>query len=143
MPLSEQEYKDLILSDLPETTDGRLALNVDVLWTRFDTITDLEAHYLSTRLAAIDLLLGAAAQLVSFRTSSGSSVQASDVFDHLTKLRELAVAAIGGTSASGSAAGQLTATAPIDPPFGAGSVPDANDRAYRGDPYRSRKRWGP
>lgn len=41
-------------------------------------------------------------------------------------------------AAASPAAGLLTTTAPVSSPCVAG--PDANDRAYRGDPYRGR-RW--
>lgn len=56
--------------------------------------------------------------------------------------RWMEIAELSQTTASASlspAGGQLTATAPVMPPCP--GAPDANDRLYRGDPYR--RRWRP
>lgn len=134
MALSEAEYKTLIAAGLLDTADGTLAAQLDTLWEQYDTIASLELRYRNARLAAIDLLLGLAAQQVSFRALDGASVNLSDAFDHLLKLRELATADLAAAGGGGGIAlGQLTQTAPVT--VAARSL-DPNDRRYRGDALR-------
>lgn len=136
---TEQQYRDLILDELGDTTSGALAANIDLLWERFDSVVDLDLHYLYAKRAAIDLLLGQVRAQVDFKTSSGSSVDLDQLFQHLLALREsleleLVASSAGGVGA-GAAIGELTATAPIMPASG---QRDPNRRSLRGDPL---KRW--
>lgn len=137
---TEQEYIDLIQAELGDTVSGALAANIDLLWSRFDSITDLDLHYLYAKRAAIDLLLGQVRAQVSFKTSSGSEVDLDQLFQHLLKLREsleleLASSSAGGVGA-GMAIGELTTTAPIM--RDRAGQRDPNRRSLRGDPL---KRW--
>lgn len=144
MALTEEQYIQLIITSIGgDTTGGLLAANLPIYWSARDGVDDLNARALLVKIDGIDLLLGQNWKYVSFKALDGASVTASDIFDHLLKLRQLAQdqADRGDDIAgAGGAVGDLLITAPISPPCG---YPfDANDRAYRGDAYRSRKRRG-
>lgn len=144
MALTEEQYIALIIAGIGgDTDDSVLATNLPLFWQARDSIDDLNARALLVKLDAIDLLLGQTWRKVSFKALDGASVNLSDMFKHLLDLRDAVQAAAdrGDTLASvGGAVGELTTQAPVAPPFV--GWPDANDRAYRGDPYRSRKRRG-
>lgn len=135
---TEAEYKQLILDELGDSTSGALAANIDLLWSRFESTSDLDVRYLLTKRAAIDLLLGQVRAQVSFRTSSGSSVDLDQLFQHLLALREQVGTEIGLSSSggvgAGAAIGELTQTAPIM--RDRAGQPDPNSRRIRGDPLR-------
>lgn len=99
--------------------------------------------YLATRLYVLDLALAGAIGKVDFRALNGASVSQSQEFDHLMALHKLwsDELAAGVQSSAGARVSQIAKTAPIEPPYT--TMPDANDRAYRGDPYRGgrRTRW--
>lgn len=138
--MTEAEWIALIIAALGgDTEGGLLAAELPAYWetVRAD-IADLNVRALFVKIDAIDLLLGQAARQVTFRTSSGSSVNLSDLFDHFLRLRgffsaQLAAAAPGG----GVAIGTLTKTAPLMPPTS--GEPDPNAQRYRGDT----RRWRP
>jgi hypothetical protein len=137
MALSAAEYKTLIVLAVGDDTAGTLAANIDLLWESHDTVASIPLVASLTKRDAIDLMLGRARTQVSFRTSSGSSVSLSDLFDHLLKLRAAVEAEIAQAqaSATGAAAiGTLTQTAPIMRDT-TGQV-DPNGRRTRGDPLR-------
>lgn len=146
MALTEEQYIQLIITSIGgDTTTNLLATTLPTLWAAHESVEDLNARALLIKVDAIELLLGQNWKYVSFKALNGASVSASDIFDHLLKLRQIAIEQAergADLSSVGGAVGQLEATAPIDPPLGLGSYPDANDRAYRGDPYRSRKLRG-
>ena len=141
--LTEQEYQELIVAEVGDDARRTLASTVGVYWRRYDAYSDLELRYLHVKLAAIDLMLGRVRGQVTIRDGDGASVDLNKLFDHLTAMRELVTtqiaSGVGSSSAasSGGAIGQLTKTAPQMPPVG-GPL-DANDTAYRGDPYRPRR----
>jgi hypothetical protein len=140
--LTEQEYQQLIVAEVGDDSTRTLASTVGVYWRRYDAYTDLEVRYLHVKLAAVDLMLGRVRGQVTIRDGDGASVDLNKLFDHLATMRETVQAQIdigvgAGSAASGGAIGVLTKTAPIMPP--AGSLLDANDPAYRGDPYRPRR----
>lgn len=141
MALTDAQYQQLIVAEVGDDAQSTLASTVPVYWVRYSGIADLEARFLYAKLAAIDLMLGRVRGQVTIRDGDGASVDLNKLFDHLTTMRETVQTQIEGASQAGSAssaAGDLTTTAPIMPP--AGSRIDANDRAYRGDPYRRRFR---
>lgn len=141
MALTEQQYKDLIVTELGDTSDGLLAANIDLYWSKNDAASDLEIRYRLAERDAIVLLLGAARTGADFKTSSGSSVALDQVFQHLLAMRDLVDTALASSQAalgSGGALGLLTQTAPILRD-NAGQ-PEPNDRIYRGDPLRRRGR---
>jgi len=146
MAPTEADYIQLIIVTIGgDTEGGLLATNLPIFWSAHDSVDDLNARAALVKLDAIDLLLGQSWKKVSFKALDGASVSLSDLFDHLLRLRQLAQDAAdrGDTiTNAGGAIGELTTQAPIAPPWGAGTFPDANDRAYRGDAYRSRKRRG-
>jgi len=139
MTLSDEQYQDLIIAFVGgDTEDGLLALNVPILWELRGTIADAAIRMLYVKIDAIDMLLGQAARQVTFRTSSGSSVALSDLFDHFKELRAACLSQIGGSAAGGGVAiGTLTKTAPLMPP--ATGELDPNAQRYRGDT----RRWRP
>lgn len=141
--LTAQEYQDLIMAEVGDDARGTLAWAIDTYWRRYDAYADLESRYLHVKLAAIDLMLGRVRGQVTIRDGDGGSVDLNKLFDHLTAMRETVQSQIasgvgaGSAASSGGAIGQLTKTAPQMPPAGSGY--DANDTAYRGDPYRPRR----
>lgn len=142
MPLTEADYKALIILQVGDNTAGVLAANIDLLWTSHDDVSDPALVASLTKRDAIDLMLGQVRTNVDFRTSSGSAVSLSDLFDHLLKMRqavELEIAAAQASLGGGGALAPLTTTAPIERDSAGG--PDPNSRVYRGDPLR-RRGWG-
>lgn len=141
MPLDEAAYKEQIIDEVGDDTAGTLASRITRLWTKHDNQPTLEHQYLYAKRSAIDVMLARVRGQTTIRDGDGASVDLNKLFDHLQAMRsfvtDLITEAESGTS-SGGAVGDLTTTAPIAPP--STSFVDANDRAYRGDPYYSRKR---
>ncbi len=139
MPLTEEQYIALIIAAIGgDTEGGLLAAQLPTYWEEIrSNIDDLNARALFVKMDAIDLLLGQVARSVTFRTSSGSSVNLSDLFDHFRQLRaDLLTQITSALPGAGGAVGELTTTAPIMRD-NAGQ-PDPNARVYRGDPLRRR-----
>ncbi len=143
MPLTQEQYSTLIVLEVGDTATGAIATNIDLLWTRWDTIADLDLRALFVRRDAIDIAIADVRKQISFKALDGASVDLSDLLEHLLKMREAVEAEIGQAGASaggGIVVGGLVTTAPIMPdnPF----QNDPNDRQYRGDPLRPRG-WRP
>jgi len=139
MALSEQQYQDLIILEVGDDANGTLATLLPLAWERFAAL-GLEARYRAAKLAAIDAMLGRVRGQVRIVGVGGASVDAHQLTTHLQDMRATLQAQIDAETAgaaAGGAMGDLTTTAPIAPPLGAW---DASDRAYRGDPYRTRRR---
>jgi len=139
MTLTEAELKSLILLQVGDDSAGTLAAAIDLLWSSHADVANIALVALLTKRDAIDVMLARVRNQVSFKALDGASVSASDMFDHLFKMRELTEAQIEAAQAGqdGSVAiGELTTTAPIgrDSPRGI----DPNARGYRGDPLRRR-----
>ena len=136
MPLSDQEYRDLIIVEVGDNAAGLLAANIATLWEVRDTIADSYQRYLAVKIAAIDLMLANAARSpTSFTAIDGTQVNYSDVFNRLKLLREVALSAAAAASGGGSVAiGEMTQTAPIMRDLRGQSDPNA--RAKRGDPLK-------
>lgn len=140
MALSEQQYQDLIVAEVGDDASAVLASTVPLYWARYSAY-DLETRFLYTKRAAIDLMLGRVRAKVDVQVFEGPRKSMSQLFDHLTQMRatvEALISTADQVGSAGAASGDLTTTAPIMPP--AGSRIDANDRAYRGDPYTRRRR---
>lgn len=142
--LSEQQYQDLILAEVGDDASRVVESTIALYWQRFAAIADLETRSLYVKRACIDLLLGRARKQVTFKDASGATVDLNKLFDHLTTMRndiDSLIETQSTAASAGGAAGDLTHTAPVMPPSGARV--DANDRAYRGDPYRRARRRMP
>lgn len=134
MALTEAEYQALIVAELGG--DATVSAQIATLWSETDDSATLREHYLRAKVKAIRLLMGTARLQVSFKALNGASVNLSDLFKHLRELLEATEAelAASATAAGGYESGEITKTAPVEQPD---SAPfDANDRAFRGDPYR-------
>jgi hypothetical protein len=133
------EYQQFLIEEFQNDT---VTANIARYWALSAGATDA-LTYLRTRLYILDLALTGAVGKVSFKALDGSSVEQSDYFDHLLELRKLAAAELQAAAGDvgGVAVGTLLKTAPIEPPCG--FQPDANDRAFRGDPYRRTRRRNP
>ena len=139
MALSEQQEQDLIILEVGDDQAGTLATAVPLYWERYAGLAT-PARALAVKLAAIDAMLGRVRGQVKIVGVGGASVDAHQLFTHLQDMRALVQAQIdaaSSASAAGGAVGDLTTTSPIAPPTGA---PDASSRAYRGDPYLTRRR---
>lgn len=130
--MTAEEYQQLLIDEFQNAT---VTANMSRYWAFAAGATDAMT-YLRTRLYIFDLALTGAVGKVSFKALDGSSVEQSDYFDHLLRLRELAAAELqaAANDAGGIGVSTILKTAPIEPPCG--FQPDANDRAFRGDPYR-------
>lgn len=135
--MTEQDWIDLIIVEIGgDTADTLLAINLPIYWAIHSNVASDAARALLVKMDGLRLLLGQAARQVDFRTSSGSSVKLSDLFEHFRLLLDMAqsqAAALSG-AAGGVAVGQLTTTAPIMPDQPRSLDPNA--RRYRGDPLR-------
>jgi len=137
MSLTEQQYQDLIVLRVGDDASGTLASTISLLWSARDTIADLNTRALQVTIDAIDLMLGQVRRQVTFRGPDGSSVNLSDLFDHLTQMRAQTVGQLASAAPDGGVAiGTLTQTAPILRDR-AGQA-DPNSRRLRGDPLRRR-----
>lgn len=139
MTLSSDEYIALIIAQLGgDTTDELLATNLPSYWELRASYADLDTRALAVKIDAIDLLLGASWRKVSFKALNGASVDLSDMFDNLTRLRDLYVGQLASSGPdAGVAVGTIEKTAPLMPPSG-GEI-DPNAQRYRGDT----RRWRP
>lgn len=135
--MTEEEYIALIIVEIGgDTTDALLATNLPTYWDLHSDAPSDAARFLLVKMDGLRLLLGQAARQVDFRTSSGSSVKLSDLFEHFRLLLDMAQtqAGLASGAAGGVALGALTTTAPImrDRP----GQPNPNSRRIRGDPLR-------
>lgn len=139
MALTEQQYIDLIVAEVGDDAASTLATTVPLYWGRHAGLAD-EARFLATKRDAIDVMLGRVRGQVRIVGVGGASIDAHQLTTHLQDMRALVQAQIeSDTAASGAggAVGALATPAPVPAPLGAF---DANDRAYRGDPYRRTRR---
>lgn len=138
MPLSEQDYIDLVITEIGgDTEDGLLATQLPIYWELHADLASDAARMAAIKIDGLTLLLGQTWRKVSFKALDGASVQLSDMFDHLSALLDLARTAAGQLSSGaggGVAIGTLTKTAPLMPDTPRGL--DPNGRQYRGDPLR-------
>lgn len=139
--MTPEEWIDLIIAQLGgDTSDMLLATWLPVYWDARTGAPSDAARAAMVKIDGINLLLGNAWRNVDFKALDGSSVNLSDMFEHLTKLLDLAkaeaAALVGAESGTGGAVaiGSLTTTAPIMPDRAGGL--DGNARRYRGDPLR-------
>lgn len=134
MALTAAEYQDLIVAELGG--DATVSAQIGTLWSETDDAATLREHYLRAKIKAIRLLMGSARLQVTFRALNGASVNLSDLFKNLREMLEDAEAELRADTAAqgGYESGEITKAAPVEQPDD--SPVDANDRAYRGDPYR-------
>lgn len=145
--VTESDYRALILAELGQAADSALARQLTVLWSIAGGVSggNDRLQYLRVKRAAIDFLLADAHTAVDAKEGDASE-SFGQVFEHLLKLatavdEAIAMALKSGAGRRAPAVGQLNRTAPIQatdpaPP----TYPlDANERAYRGDPYRVSK----
>jgi hypothetical protein len=140
MTLTDEQYQQMIIAEVGDDAQHTLESAVPLYWDRRSGIADLELRYLIVKRDAIVLMLGRLRGSVDL-TSGGDSAKMSQAFDHLlSMLAEVddQIAQASGSAGAAAAAGELTQTAPIMPPFG--SLVDANSAAYRGSPYQARRR---
>lgn len=145
MALSDEEAIQLIIASIGgDTADGLLAQYLPTYWAAHEDAGSEAARILLTTIDGIDLLLGQMWRRVDFKALDGASVNLSDMFDHLLKLRGLKQGQIDTADAAANAypaVGELEVTTPIPPPCG---YPfDANAPAYRGNAYPPRRRRRP
>lgn len=140
MALTAEQHQQRIVLQVGDDAAMTLASSIDLLWAAHDSVADLALRALLTKRDAIGVMLGRVRGQVTFRAPDGSAVNLSDLTTQLRAMLAETEALIetAQSGASGTAAiGDLTATAPIMPASG---EMDPNDRAYRGDPLRTRRR---
>lgn len=144
MPLTDSEYKALIVSEIGDTPSGVLASSIDTYWTRAELEATTELRYLRAKMTAIRVVMGAERRTsVDSSSIGGISSKLQQRMQSLqTMLSDTKVEYDSQVATIGSYAGvvgQLTTTAPVSPPTG--SV-DANSLDYAGNPYTTRSRRG-
>ena len=139
MALTDAQYKQLVILQTGDTADLALTTNIDLLWelhTDKAALPELRFRYVKRE--AIGVVLGKLREQVSFTGPGQLSMSLHQRIDTLIAMDGLLRAEIVRLEAAGvghaPAAAQLITPAPVVPPGGSGV--DANDRAYRGDPYR-------
>lgn len=151
MALTASDYKSLIVTEVGDTTDGLINLEIETLWELYAATTDLMLRYFQTKRKAIDLLMGKVREQISFSGNNAGNqvtVELSDKLDHLQTMwknvsseisdREQVLSdrvTAGQQTLRQPVVGQLHQTAPV---MGRSGYPDPNDRRYRGDPLRGR-----
>lgn len=138
MPLTAEQYQQLIIEEVSDDAAGTLDRMIQTLWTKHDDQDDLVLHYLHTKRSAIVLMLGKVRFQVSFKALDGASADLDQLTEHLQTMQDAVDTAIASTqagSSSGGASAPLTRIAPIGPDDALPTSRDANDRRYRGDPY--------
>jgi hypothetical protein len=139
MALTEAELKSLIVLQVGDDAAGTLAASIDLLWSSHADTSAIGLVALLTKRDAIDVMLAKVRNQVSFKALNGASVSASDMFDHLWKMRELIDAQIEAAQSGADGAfaiGELITVAPLGADSARGANPNA--RQYRGDPLRRR-----
>lgn len=143
MPLDATAYQSLIVAEVGDTASNLIAGQIATLWTLNDDQPTEKLQYLHTKRAAIGMLMGAVREQVSQQGTDGVRTDLSDKLKNLSLMlaateRGIADLLTQSQAGIGPQSGELTTTTPISPPCPSG--PDANDRAYRGDPYRRPRR---
>jgi hypothetical protein len=139
MPLNANEYRNLIVTQVGDSTTGVVAANVDTLWTLHDDQPTLPRQFLHAKRDAIQVLMGTVREQVTI-ARSGTQTDLTDKMRNLqamlsavdAEIATIETLALKAASQARPMSGQLTATAPRSAPDG---WPDANDPALRGDPY--------
>lgn len=145
--LTDAEQQTLILALVGDDDQGTVAAVLPILWKQTAGATSDDQRRLQTQLLAVDVLLARVRGRVSFRTADGTQVTEAQLTENLQTMRRNVLDDLARLQQveSGPVIGDLSTTAPVEPPDG--SFVDANDRAYRGDPYRppmsSRRRFTP
>ena len=140
MTLTADQHQQLIVLQVGDDAAMTLASSIALLWAAHADVADLPLRALYTKRDAIGVMLGRVRGQVTFRAPDGSAVNLSDLTSQLRAMLAETEALIttAQSGADGAAAiGDLTTTAPIMP---TGTQINPNDRAYRGDPLRTRRR---
>ena len=148
MALSDADQQTLILAQVGDDDSGTVARLLPILWSETDDAPTPRQRRERTKLLAIDVLLGAVRGRVSFRTADGTQVSEAELTANLQAMKGEARAELERLQLSeitdaggGYASGELAQTAPTAKP--SDRTFDANDAAYRGDPYRPPFRTNP
>lgn len=130
MPLSEDDYKTYVSR---RTGDALAEVDLEMIWTRFDHIDNLELRYNYALIEAIEFLLGSTWEDYAYSVPGGGSVSADQPFQHLLELAKRANAEItrieGVGRSSGFTMSRMTAKSPRPSPVG---TADANSIDYAG-----------
>lgn len=148
MPLSDAQYRQLIVDQVGDTASGLIANQITTLWTLNDDQPSPKLQFYHTKRAAIQMLMGAVREQVTQQGLDGVRTDLSKKLEHLATMLTAVNDDIDRYQASGidvevdsdfaAAAGELTTTTSRPPPTACG--PDANSPLYRGDPYYPRRR---
>lgn len=145
--VTETEYRSLLLEELRQTEDSAVARQWGALWRMQGALSGGNTYlrYLRVKRAAIDFLLSEKHAKVDSKEGDASE-SFGQIFEHLLDLAKatdtaIALAVKAGAGRRAPVVGQLSRTAPRMPTDQPPSnFPlDANDPAYRGDPYRRSK----
>lgn len=147
MALSDQEYQDLVVSEVGDTAAGLVAGQIALLWSLCADAATTWLRFLYAKRRALNLLIGEARKRVDYQ-DPGLTLKRGDEVKRLQEMltdvkAEIATAEAGvettaAAAASAPAVGELTTTAPRSNPTTGGL--DGNAPAYRGDLYTTRRR---
>lgn len=141
-PLTETEYKDMIVEEVGDSASGLVASRIDTSWAMYESERDMYRQYLRAKRKSIDLLMGSVREQVT-AANRGQSVELSTKLRNLQIMRDAVTDELGDeakierSAASGRRRAVLGQLAGPDTPPNEWS-PDGNDPAYRGDLYRRR-----
>lgn len=144
MALVAPQWLAVLVAELHDTPDGLLAAHKEA-FAALASGYPAPLDYLLVRQRALTLLIGDLMRVLQ-QAQTPTDIDAARAMLQVRQEQARAVATdltsyqtqTGATGAGGIAVGLLTTTAPIAAPPG---WPDANDRAYRGDPYRRSGGW--
>ena len=147
MTLSATQQQTLIVFEVGDVADGRVAANVAAIWSDYadKALIDYRLQRLYTVLRCAQLVLGYYVQQVDFQASSDISMKNDQRTQHVRAIANTAQCEITALetkarSRRGGATGTLTTTEIAIPPAAPNApIPnpwiDATDPVYAGSPY--------
>lgn len=140
MPLTSDQYKALVLTDLNQVGNADTTAARDLYWIAHEDKGGFHPRlqYLYTKRDVIHYLIGQHWSTAVDRAVGETDTKYQDRIENLQSLltaTEAEITRLEGQRRKGRApvVGVLTATTPVDT---SEVTPNPNDRAYRGDPLR-------
>lgn len=149
MPLTADQYKTLIITEVGDDEASSLAAQMEIYWemagmevaralpTLKNSALVLLHTYRYAKLKAIDLMLGKVRKKVTQTSNTGASTKLSELTDNLEGMRSALLDDIKSFEEKMTRAGRRpvlgmrSATGMTEPPSG---FPDPNSAVYRGEP---------
>lgn len=130
MPLTDDQYKDLVVLEVGDV-DDLVSTQIDVLWTLYDTQTDAYTQYLYAKRKAIEILMGNVREQVTREVDGPLRIWLSDKFKNLQGMYQTVDAELTTVTARAAASSGVAAVGQLNTPYTdptSATYPTAADR---------------